>query len=652
MKLTTNLSIDSISRASSRSYNSERLGTSRNNNFGLSGVFIRIKDDDSVATSEHVGHYEDEAHWPTEKREQIKKVRFVVCTLALLGMALGLMSRLMLNVSIVEMVKKQQVVPVEELNSTAEVEITTSLPSVDLIVDGEETFITTMATMLSNQTNTSIYQQTSLDNNDTSSMKIEGQHEEEEIDFSDGYEDGLHFNWTKQEQNMILGAFYIGYSPGILFGGNIAEMYGSKWPLFTCVFGTGVINLLTPFIAGYNLQLLILSRIFIGAIQGGLFPSLYDLFNKWLTRSESSIFAPMIKVSMPMGSLIGTLLPGVLASFGLEWPLLFYIGGGLCLVWSVIWFYVATSTPQKNRFVEENELKRIMRKKHYAFPESNKALAAVTSFTDTDDGTKIEKSRRIKSEIGPSKSEKSTPWIQIISNSSVLALTLVKFTYNCGMDFVYLELALYLREVHNATIETISAVASGGYCMQMVLITFVGWLAKYLVGGRVFGFGVTRWRKIFQGGSNLIMAVAFILLATIHPGIELASFLLILVCFSWMLGAGGESMVPYDLSNKYPASIVAFTHSVSISSGLYVPTLCGLILGEDTDNPNRWSILYNLLGGSLILGGLVFCLVLKAKPFLPEERDKRRDFEEVEANIQDQTANPTRTTDSHLCMKK
>lgn len=538
----------------------------------------------------------------------IKRVRFGICLLALLGFALGMMSRLILNVSIVEMVRQRPLVVegevVEDEDSTliSIDELGTPFPNINETIDVTE--LPAVAGNISDFENSTSTNETEVDIADNEPTL-------EELA-------GLRFRWTKKEVNMVLGAFYMGYVPGILTAGSITHRFGAKYPIFVAVFGSALINLLTPTIARLSVHLLIASRVLLGSIQGSLTPCMYDLFSKWLTATESSIFAPMIKVSMPMGALIGTLMPGIMSTFGFNWPTLFYLGGSFCLIWSVLWFYFATSTPQENRFVEPNELRQIMRKK-------TPILAAVkkTSVETVSIGCNQVKSQLVISSSSSSSKSSEVPWLEIMTNKSVLALTLVKLTYNACMDLLYLELALYLREIHEASIETISAIASGTYCIQLVMITFVAWLAKSTVNRRLFGLSKTKWRKIFQGGSNFCMALAYFALPFFSDCLELAAALILAAAFFWMFGAGGESMLPYDLSINHPASIVSLTHSVSKFSGLTIPIVCQLVLGEDTDDPFRWGLLFYLVGGFATLGGLVFVLVVKAKPFLAEEVSPR-----------------------------
>lgn len=157
--------------------------------------------------------------------------------------------------------------------------------------------------------------------------------------------------------------------------------------------------------------------------------------------------------------------------------------------------------------------------------------------------------------------------------------------------------------------------------MQMVLITFVGWLTKTLVQRKALGLSRTKWRKVFQSISNFGMAAVYFMLPIVGTSLEPVAILVLLIFVAWMFGAGGESMVPYDLSSRYPATIMGLAHSVSIMSGIVIPSVSSFVLGNDDTDPERWNILFNLTGCALTIGGLVFVFVLKAKPFLPGEKE-------------------------------
>jgi MFS family permease len=285
------------------------------------------------------------------------------------------------------------------------------------------------------------------------------------------------FKWTIQQQNVLLGGFYYSYFVFMVLGGRMAEIYGAKYVLMLSVAGSAVINLATPWLAVTSFHLLVVSRIVMGAIQAGVFPATYALMGKWLTITEASIFAPLIKMSLRLGSFFGTLIPGLVTG----WTNVFYLSGTLSAVWSILWFVVATSDPADNFWVSRGELARINRKKRcHAKLEHNEtnsesveldegpkwgaykaANGTTTMATDdaqqgrcvpTDAGNNINN----KANVAPVK--RGTPWIKLITAPSVIALMIVKLTFNYALDFLAIELPSYLKYVHHASKAKVSCV--------------------------------------------------------------------------------------------------------------------------------------------------------------------------------------------------
>lgn len=97
-----------------------------------------------------------------------------------------------------------------------------------------------------------------------------------------------------------------------------------------------------------------------------------------------------------------------------------------------------------------------------------------------------------------------------------------------------------------------------------------------------------------------------------------SAFTLIIV--TWMFSVGGESLIPFDLSIRYPATIYGLSSMMASCSGIIVPSLASWILQDSAYDPERWNTLFRIIGSASAFGGLVFVLLLKAEPFLPEER--------------------------------
>ena len=77
------------------------------------------------------------------------------------------------------------------------------------------------------------------------------------------FQDGP-FPYTKEQQGIILGAFYYGYVVSQVPGGMLAERFGGKWVFVGFTIITTVGTLLTPVAAHLHLGALIAIRCLIG----------------------------------------------------------------------------------------------------------------------------------------------------------------------------------------------------------------------------------------------------------------------------------------------------------------------------------------------------------------------------------------------------
>lgn len=90
-----------------------------------------------------------------------------------------------------------------------------------------------------------------------------------------------------------------------------------------------------------------------------------------------------------------------------------------------------------------------------------------------------------------------------------------------------------------------------------------------------------------------------------------------------MFSGGGESLIPYDLSDEYPATIAAIANSFSSMSGFVVPGLKTLIIGNSTDSVSAWNKYILIIAALQAIGGFIFIFNVKAEKldFSIEEQD-------------------------------
>lgn len=159
-----------------------------------------------------------------------------------------------------------------------------------------------------------------------------------------------------------------------------------------------------------------------------------------------------------------------------------------------------------------------------------------------------------------------------------------------------------------------SAITTSMFLIQVLLIVFVGWLAKVMVKKHPFGMSKTTIRKLFQSTASFGVALTMFLITFNDCNLIYVAVLLQLCSLFAIFTAGSESILPYDLSDEYPATIMAIANSVANLSAITTTTLAGLILGNQGGSYDRWNILIYLIVGANLIGGSVFVWLVNAEP--------------------------------------
>ena len=174
---------------------------------------------------------------------------------------------------------------------------------------------------------------------------------------------GGEFDWSTEEQGLLLGAFYYGHVLTQIPGGFIAEKYGGKWPFGLSILLTSVLTLLTAPAARFGLGYLIALRVLEGAASGGTFPIMLAMMSKWLPPQERGRLATCVNAGkrincfpnfdlnrqsffpgMQFGVILALSVSGVLAD-KVNWESVFYLFGGLGVAWFVLWTLFVFDSP-------------------------------------------------------------------------------------------------------------------------------------------------------------------------------------------------------------------------------------------------------------------------------------------------------------------
>ncbi|XP_037009446.2 solute carrier family 17 member 9 isoform X4 [Artibeus jamaicensis] len=143
------------------------------------------------------------------------------------------------------------------------------------------------------------------------------------------------FGWNKKEAGIVLSSFFWGYCLTQVAGGHLGDRIGGEKVILLSASAWGLITAATPLLAhlgSAHLVFMTFSRILTGLLQGVYFPALTSLLSQKVPESERAFTYSAVGA----GSQVGTLVTGAVGSLLLDWygwPSVFYLSGGLTLLW-------------------------------------------------------------------------------------------------------------------------------------------------------------------------------------------------------------------------------------------------------------------------------------------------------------------------------
>ena len=124
-------------------------------------------------------------------------------------------------------------------------------------------------------------------------------------------------------------------------------------------FGGGIgvcsfLTLLTPLATYIGPVSLILLRTLQGLVQGFIYTSMHALWSKWAPPLERSRLATFAFSGSYIGSVVALSIGGIIGEY-INWQSIFYISGGVGLVWTLLWFYFISESPAEHKTITDDE---------------------------------------------------------------------------------------------------------------------------------------------------------------------------------------------------------------------------------------------------------------------------------------------------------
>ncbi len=366
------------------------------------------------------------------------------------------------------------------------------------------------------------------------------------------------YGLTNTDFGLIAAAFGVGYLVMTVGGGILVDNFGARkiWTVFAVLwsFSCAFIGLATGF------AWLFTFRVLLGITEGPGFPALARVCADWLPVKERARALAFGLAAVPFASVIGApLISHLVANLG--WRPMFFILGGIGIVWAIIWAMLFRDHPQQSKHVTQAEL---------VFIQS--------------DHTQEMKSTK-------------TSWKFILSNRTLLINNYAFFSFGYLLFFAITWLPGYLEQTYQMHIKTVGWFLIAPWLTAAILI---------LLGGSISDWIWQKTKSVRLARSHLIWSCQLLSVICFIPLLFTHSVLI--TAFSITFGVGFGLMpnaafyaINADLAFDRTATSLGVMDAAFAMAGILAPLLTGWLAHMTGNFTAAISLMMGLTLSSAIL---------------------------------------------------
>ncbi|MES2391595.1 MAG: MFS transporter [Acidobacteriota bacterium] len=354
--------------------------------------------------------------------------------------------------------------------------------------------------------------------------------------------------------------FLLAYGVMNAGGGKILDRLGTRIGYAVMIVWWSIASMMQGSV--HSIAGLAIARFMLGLGEGGGFPGSAKAVSEWFPAKERSFAFGIFNTGSSVGALIAPPLIAAIVLFA-NWRWVFFITGGLGLVWAVAWL-VFYEVPSRHKLVT---------------PEERVYVEAGQVATDDPPGSKVS-------------------WLALFRYRQVWGIISAKFLSDAGWYFFIFWLPKYLGDVRHLDIKQIGYYAWIPYAWAGVGSFAGGWLSSYLIRRRL---SVDTSRKIALGLSAACMPVSLL--------IEASPLTMAIAFFSMALfGHQFWSTTAQTLSaDMFPSKIVGSVAGLSNAAGAFGSMLFNLFVGVLLGWYHSYAVIFAIAG---LLHPISFLLIL------------------------------------------
>ncbi|XP_041361224.1 sialin-like [Gigantopelta aegis] len=383
------------------------------------------------------------------------------------------------------------------------------------------------------------------------------------------------FSWNEKTQGWVLGAFFYGYIITQIPGGYLATRFGAKRLLAVGLFCTSTMTMLIPMAGRLHVGVLIVLRVVGGLGEGVTFPGMYVLWGNWAPTLERSQLTGFVIAGSSFGIVFGMPISGILCDSRLlgGWPSVFYVFGGLGLLWFVFWMWIIHETPADHPTI-----------------------------------TKAER-QYIEESIGE-KEYLPTPWKKILTCPALWGIAAAHFAENWLLYMILTSLPTYMKNILKFDMKSIGFLSGMPYLLSWFIQMVSSYFADYLRANHYLS--TQRTRQLFTTAGFLIPAVLIVGVGYTGCDHTLAVVLLALTLGTSALTTPGYVVNPLDIAPKFAGILLGITNTVATIPGFVAPIVVG-VLTNHNETSGQWRIIFFISAGIILLGAAIFALLARGE---------------------------------------
>ncbi|XP_071109650.1 uncharacterized transporter slc-17.2-like isoform X1 [Haliotis cracherodii] len=377
------------------------------------------------------------------------------------------------------------------------------------------------------------------------------------------------FYWSKAEQSGMLSAYFYGYMVIQIPGGWLAGRHGGKNVMFFGMLIGSIASLLLPIGARTSKYLVYVLRGLVGISQGVYLFSMHTMWGKWAPPLERTKLLAVAYAGPKIGSIAVFAMSGYLCKYGFDngWASMFYLSGGISVIWCGVWYYTVASTPSQHPWISQQE-------KNY-----------------------------ITMSIGETKASYPTPWGAMLMSPATWVCVIGHVCFNWIAYTLTTNTPLFLKEVMNFDITENGLLSSMTFASQAVSAVLTGQVADYFRSKKYLS--TTATRRLFQSIAFLGAGVCLLGTGFVDAEHRYVAIALLTIAM-WFMGVStaGYLVNFVDFAPRHAGILVGISNTIASLPGMVAPLLAGALTPHKSQE--EWRNVFYVCAGFCVLGIVVF----------------------------------------------